>query len=266
MPTAPPPSRDAAIEARVFWLRFQKEIAWALIVLLMAILAWTAFRIYTDKRDSAASGALANAKNAQDYQQVIDRYPKAPAAVSAYLLLAETQRQQKKFVEANTTLQRFISTNPNNEFVPTAYLAMAANLESLGKTDEALAQYQRVATNYPDNYAAPLALISQVNILKAQKRIEDARRICETILIKYRIPSEQPVAGVADNRPASMWAAEAMRQLHLLKPAEPQKSAAGTASPAVPPMLAAPSPATRAEPSVTPSNPIPQKSRGRNPR
>jgi predicted negative regulator of RcsB-dependent stress response len=242
MPTAPPPSRDVAVEASVFWLRFQKEIAGLLVAVLLAIVGWSGYRFYTDRRDSAGAAELAKAKTPEAYQTVIARYPSTPAAGSAYLLLAEAQRQQKKFTDANATLQRFVDANPKHEFVPLAYLAMAANLESRGKTDEALAMYQRVAANYPDNYAAPLAMISQVTILKAQKRIEEARRICETILTKYRMPSEQQAVSVSDNRPQSMWAAEAMRQLRLLKPAATPKPAAATVKPAVPPMLAAPSP------------------------
>ena len=39
---------------------------------------------------------------------MIDRYPNSPAAADAYLLLAEAQRSEKKFAEANTTLQAFI--------------------------------------------------------------------------------------------------------------------------------------------------------------
>ena len=59
------------------------------------------------------------------------------------LFLAEDLRKQKKFDEANATLQTFISKNPDHELTPTAQVAIAANLESMGKTDEALATYQQ---------------------------------------------------------------------------------------------------------------------------
>src|SRR4029453_3057919 len=92
-------------------------------------------------------------------------HPNRRAAGDAYLLLAEAQRSEKKFAEANTTLQTFIAKFPENEFASTARMAMAANLESMGKRDEALAAYQQVATTYPNSYNAPLALLSQVFIL-----------------------------------------------------------------------------------------------------
>ncbi|HWY52482.1 MAG TPA: tetratricopeptide repeat protein [Chthoniobacterales bacterium] len=246
MPTASPSSTDAVVEAQVFWLRFQKEIAAALIILILGIVGFAGYRFYTSRRNSTAAELLGNAKNPQDYQEVIARYPGTPAGASAYLLLAEKQRSEKKFSEANATLQAFIEKYPEHDFVSTARLAMAANLESMGKNDEALSIYQEVATKYANTYNGPLALISEVPLLKAKNRIEDARRVCEELLTKYRMPGQQAeVAG--DNRMETVWAGEAMRQLRSLKPPEQPKPAAATSLPVMPsgppgapPMIAAP--------------------------
>src|SRR4029453_219635 len=148
MPTAPPPSRDVALETRFFFERFKKEIMTVVIVALLAVIAFTGYRYYSDRRAAAASASLARAKTSQEYQQVIDRYPNSAAAADAYLLLAEALRSEKKFAEANTTLQAFVAKFPQHEFVSTPRMAMAANLESMGKSDEALAAYQQVATTY----------------------------------------------------------------------------------------------------------------------
>ena len=233
------PSTEAAIEAQVFWLRFQKEIAATLIILILAIAGFTGYRFYTHRRNSTAAELLGEAKNPQDYQEVITRYPGTPAGASAYLLLAERQRNEKKFAEANATLQMFVDKNPEHDFVPTARLAMAANLESMGKDDEALSIYQQVASKYPNTYNGPLALISQVPLLKAKNRIEDARRICEEILTKYRMPGGQQTEGTHDTRMETVWAGEAMRQLRSLKPPEQPKPAPPAANTA-PAMIAAP--------------------------
>jgi predicted negative regulator of RcsB-dependent stress response len=265
MPTDQP-STDAAVEAQVFWLRFQREIATALIILILGIVGYTGYRFYTHRRNSTAAELLGKAKNPQDCQLVIARYPGTPAGASAYLLLAETQRSEKKFAEANATLQAFIDKNPEHDFVPTAQLAIAANLESMGKNDEALSIYQQVANKYPNTYHAPLALISQVPLLKAKNRTEDARRVCEEILTKYRMPGQQ-VEGTRDDRMETVWAGEAMRQLRSLKPLEQPKPApaAATSLPARPPGAGAPPPMIAA-PSAPPANgpvsagaPTPQK-------
>ena len=224
MPTVPPPSRDAALETRVFWERFKVEIAAVLLIALLAIVGFGVYRFYSDRRNSAASALLGSARSTEDYQQVIARYPDTPAGADAYLLLAQAQRDEKKFADANATLEVFIAKNPDHEFVATARMAMAANLESLGKTDEALSMYQKIAATYPKNFNAPLALFSQVHILKMKSQLEEARRVCEKILTDYR---------------DSFWAGEASRELRLLKPTGSSKPAARST---IPPFLAAPSP------------------------
>ena len=62
MPTAPPQSRDVALETRVFWERFQQPIIVAFSVVLLAVIAFTGYRFYSDRRAAAASAALAAAK------------------------------------------------------------------------------------------------------------------------------------------------------------------------------------------------------------
>jgi tetratricopeptide (TPR) repeat protein len=233
MPTAPPPSRDVALETRFFWERFKKPIIGAAIVVLLAGIAFTGSRFYSDRRAAAASAALANANTAQEYEKIMARYANTPAAADAYILLAEAQRKERKFAEANKTLETFIAKYPKHELESTAKMAIAGNLDSMGKTVEALAMYQQIASAYPNSYAAPLAMLSQVYILKAKNRNDDARRICETMLTQYR---------------TSFWAGEAMQQLRLLKPittATPPPAAV----PSAPPMLAIPAaPAPQAPP------------------
>ncbi len=223
MPTVPPPSYDAALETRVFWERFKTEIIAALIIVVLAIVGFGAYRFYSDRRAASASALLASAKSADAYQQVIADYPNTPAAADAYLLLAEAQRKEKKFTEANTTLQVFIDKNPNHELVSTAKMAMAANLESMGKNDEALSMYQQIASTYPNSFNAPLALLSQVYLLKSRNQTEEARRVCETILTRHR---------------ESFWAGEAAQELRLLKPSASSEPAPTST---IPPFLAAPS-------------------------
>jgi len=71
MPTATPPSRDAALETRVFRERFKTEIIAVLIIVLLAIVGFAGYRFYSDRRAAAASALLASAKSAEAYQEVI---------------------------------------------------------------------------------------------------------------------------------------------------------------------------------------------------
>lgn len=241
MPTAPPPTKDAAVEARFFWERFKTEIAAVLVLVLLGIVGFGGYKLYSERRESSAAAALAATKTAPDYQQLIQRYGNTRAGADAYLLLADAQRNDRKFEEANATLQAFVDKFPKHELVTTARMAMGANLEAMGKTDEALAMYQKTATGYPNSFNAPLALLSQVHLLRAKNKIDEARLICEKLLTDYR---------------ESIWSSEAARLLRTLKP--PQTAQNPAPAPAAPPLLVQPSPAALAPaPGAPPAPPGP---------
>ena len=135
-------------------------------------------------------------------------------------------------------MQTFLDKFPKHELVGTAHLAMAGNLEALGKKDEALAAYQRLVAGDPKGFIAPIALYSEIHLLKEKKQIDEARRVCETLMTQYR-----------DSR----LAADAAYQLRLLKPENPP-AAPALPTVAPPPPEAAPS-APPAAQSVAPAAP-----------
>ena len=223
------------------------------------MIGYAGYRFYINRRNGTAAEMLGGAKSQQDYEAVIARYPATPSGASAYLLLAQKQRDEKKFAEANATLQKFVENYPEHDLVPTARMAMAANLEAMGKDDEALAIYQQVATKYSNTYDGPLALISQVPLLKAKNRTDEARRVCEEMMTKYRMVGQQQSESVHDNRLETVWVQEAMRQLRSLKPPEQPKQAPPAATNAAPPMIAAPSAAPAGPPKPAGGAPTPKK-------
>ena len=222
-------SSDTAPEREVFWDRYKKEVMAVLVLALLGVAAFGGYRLYTDRQANAAATMLAAAKTGADFQKVITQYPNTSAGGSAYLLLADTQRNEKKFSEANATLQTFLDKFPKHELVGTAHLAMAGNLEALGKKDEALAAYQRLVAGDPKGFIAPIALYSEIHLLKEKKQIDEARRVCETLMTQYR-----------DSR----LAADAAYQLRLLKPENP---------PAAPPLPTVATPPPAAAPSAPPA-------------
>jgi predicted negative regulator of RcsB-dependent stress response len=239
-------STDTAPEREVFWERYKKEVMAVLILALLGVAAYGGYRLYSDRQANAAAETLAGAKTAAEFQKVIADYPRTAAGASAYLLLADAQHNEKKFAEANTTLQTFLDKFPTNELADTARLAMAGNLEALGKNDEALAAYKRVVTGNPTGVAAPLALYSEIHLLKDKKQIDEARRVCETIMTQYR---------------ESRLAPDAAYQLRLLKPETPP-AAPPTQVVAPPPPAAAPSapPAAQSVAPAAPPAPAPKNS------
>ncbi|HVF71830.1 MAG TPA: tetratricopeptide repeat protein [Chthoniobacterales bacterium] len=236
---------DAVLEREVFWERHKTEVMIALVAILLAAAAFGGYRLYSERRASTAGNLLAAAKTSAQFQKVIADYPSTPAGASAYLLLADAQRSEQKYSEANATLETFLRKFPKHELAGTARLGIAGNLEALGQKDEALAAYQKLAASEPKAFAAPVAMYSQIHLLKEKNQIAEARRICETIITQYR---------------ESRFAPEATYLLRTLKlPAQPAVSPSPSgAPPSAPPpsQTAAPSAAAPPAPNApAPSGP-----------
>lgn len=211
-------SQDPALETSLFWDQYKMPIIAIVVVLLLGGLGFAGYEFYAQRQASDAAALLAKAKAPQDFQQVIEKFPGSGPAASASLLLANAQRGEKKYAEANATLHKFIDQFPKHELITTAWMGVAANLESLGKPAEALSTYQRLVTEYPKSFNAPLALMSQVPLLKATGKTEEARRACETVLSQYR---------------DSVYMTEALRELQKLpKASAPAMPAAAGPKPA----------------------------------
>lgn len=223
-------------EREIFWERYKKEVMAVFILALLAVAAFGGYRLYSDRRENAAAAALAGARSQPEFQKVISDYPKTAAGASAYILLSDSLRNEKKFAEANTTLETFLNKFPGHELAGTARLAIAGNLEAMGNNDEALVAYQRLVAADPRGFTAPIALYSQIHLLKEKKQILEARKVCEILMTEYR---------------ESRLAPDAQYQLRLLKlpdaPA-PASSPAASVSAPPPPAAAPPAPKTSASP------------------
>lgn len=235
---------ESTPDREVFWERYKKEVMAVLILALLAVAVFGGYKLYSDRRENSAAAALAGAKTQADFQRVIADYSSTAAGASAYLLLADAQRNEKKFAEANATLQTFLDKFPSHELSGTARMAIAGNLEALGKNDEALTAYQRLVAADPRGFTAPIALYSQIHLFKQKKQIEEARRVCETIMTQYRESRLAPDAGY---------------QLRLLKvPDAPSPTPAPVTS-APPPPAAAPSAPPPAQSVAPAAPPAPKK-------
>lgn len=232
MPTVTTPSSDPLLETQVFWVRFRIQIIAALLAIIVGSAAYGGYVYFRNRREAAAAELLAKAKSPPDFQKVISDYDSAPAAASAYVMLAAEQRNRQQFGEANATLKTFVDKHPKHELVTTAKMAMAGNLESLGKPDEALEMYRRIPADYPNSFTAPLAMIAQVPLLKQKGQIDEARQVCEKVMTQYR---------------ESYAVSEATQYLRSLKP---KANATPPVPVDVPPANAAPAAGTASPPSA----------------
>jgi predicted negative regulator of RcsB-dependent stress response len=222
MPIAKQATTDSALDAQVFWYKYQREIAILLGLAVLGIVGLAGYRLYRDRREATAATLFSSAKTPAAYEAVINQHSDTAAAASAYLLLADAQRKDGKFAEANTTLMKFLEKFPRHQLANTARMAMAANQQAMGKEDEAFATYQQVASANVPGFNAPMALIEQVHILQEKGKAEDARRICETIMMQYR------------DSYAAMEASQLLRTfLKTAKPAPPDVASPKPDAPAI---------------------------------
>ena len=117
MPIAKELRTDPALEAQVFWFKYRREIAVLLVLAIVAVFAIAGYRFYRDRREATAATLFGAAKTPAAYEEVINRYGDTAAAASAYLLLADGQRKQGKYAEANATLVKFLEKFPQHEAI-----------------------------------------------------------------------------------------------------------------------------------------------------
>jgi predicted negative regulator of RcsB-dependent stress response len=229
MPVAKELRTDPALEAQVFWYKYRKEIAILIVVAIVTILGLAGYRLYRDRREATAATLFSAAKTSPAYDEVINRYGDTAAAASAYLLLADAERKEAKYSEANATLLKFLEKFPEHDLASTARMAMAANLEAMSKQDEALATYQQIASANAGSFNAPMALIEEVHILQEKNRIDDARRICETIMTQYR----DSYAAMEASQLLRMFLKSAKAQTPVVLPSKLGSPASATVPPTI---------------------------------
>jgi TolA-binding protein len=169
-----------------FWLLHQKKILALAVLFVVALIGYTLFTINESRTKAAAEAAYAAAKTPDDFRKVAQDYSGQPAAGNAQLQLAALLRDEGKLDEANATLRKFISQNPEHPMLSGAWLALAENAEAAGKQDDALTGYQKVLTTFPGSYAAPLAMLGQGRVQKAKGQNDLAKRTYEQIQAQYQ--------------------------------------------------------------------------------
>jgi predicted negative regulator of RcsB-dependent stress response len=246
MPITKEPTTDPALEAQVFWYKYRREIAILLVLAIVALAGVAGYRLYRDRREATAAILFSAAKTPAAYEELINQHSGTAAAASAYLLLADAQRKDGKYAEANATLVKFLEKFPRHELATTARMAMAANLQAMGKEDEAFATYQQIAPANVPGFNTPMALIEQVHILQEKGKTEDARRICETIMMQYR---DSYAAMEASQLLRTFLKAAKPETPPVIPPPKPGAPATATVPPTMKVLPAAP-PAPNSAPSV----------------
>jgi len=133
----------------------------------------------------ASEDLLASATSDAGWNEVMTKYPHTPAAADAMLLLAASLREQGKYEESDEICSRFAEGYPTSMLSISGMLGRAANARVSNHPDKALSYYQEAAAESPSSYGAPFALYSQARLLIRLGKMEDAKRVVQTLLTQY---------------------------------------------------------------------------------
>jgi predicted negative regulator of RcsB-dependent stress response len=218
----------------------QKKLIIAAILLAFGVIAYVIYSGIAEGEAQDAGAAMLSAEKAEEYQEVINKWPTSNAAASALPLLADIQGQNAPD-DAIQTLKDFLANNATHPVAATAKVSLALRLLEKGDTDEATTLLTEVTESDTDTYIAPLACISLGDIAKAAGNKEKAKTWYEKA--KGDSPDQ-----------SNTYSDAAVARLALVNAEPPQKiqPAPPAPAPVVPPVTPAPPVVT---PPVTPPAP-----------
>jgi TolA-binding protein len=185
-----PPADDrvydvGSFEAELFWQknRFIILVGGAMLLVTVAAVAVWLFSAHSARRAAESLFAVANDPDA--WRKVIAKYPDSMPAADAYLLLADSLREQGKLEESSAQYEKFLTVFAKHPLVGGARLGLAENLAVAGKTDDALAALREAKQKNSGSYAAPFAALLEGRMLIRMGKFEEARKVFSNVVSTY---------------------------------------------------------------------------------
>lgn len=191
VPVSHNPLKDHALEAKEVpeVLDFLRDNGTAMLIGLslavVAFLGWSVYRTYRSSQERTASNLLFNSRAAEQFQQVIDQYPKTSAAPLAHLTLASIYYDESQFEMAQHVFAQFLQKFPGHEMVAAAQLGNVQCQEALNQLEEAADGYARFAQEHPGHYLAPNAIFGRARCLEQLGRLDEAKAAYEDFIVAH---------------------------------------------------------------------------------
>lgn len=188
-PVSQNPLTDPALERAEVpeVLDFLKENGMSILIgvglAVVVFVGFSAFRNFKKSQETAASSLLFNSQGAEQFQQVVDQYPKTAVAPLAQLTLASEYFDQGQFEMAQAAFATFVQKYPEHNLKPAADLGQVQCLEALGRLDEALDGYNRFIEANKGRYLEAVALFGKGRCLELLERLDEARAVYEDLLL-----------------------------------------------------------------------------------
>jgi predicted negative regulator of RcsB-dependent stress response len=188
-PTSSNPLLDPALERAEVpeVLDFLKENGMSILIgvglAVVVFVGISAFRNFKKTQEATASSMLFQSQSAEQFQQLVDAYPKTAAAPLAQLSLASGYFDQGQFEMAQNAFATFAQTYPTHSFALAAELGQIQSLEALGRLEEALDGYTKFAEAHKGRYLESAAVFGRGRCLELLGRLTEARAVYEDFML-----------------------------------------------------------------------------------
>lgn len=171
---------------------------------VIIFLGFSVYRNYRKSQEVTAQSMLFNSRAAEQFQEVMDKYPKTSAAPLAHLALAGQYFDEGQYELAQHVFGQYLQKYPKHSLRADATLGNVQCLESMGQFDEALEGYQRFLAEHTNHYRVALAEFGKARCLEQLGRLEEARAVYEDFLV---------------NHPDDRWSARAETSIQFVQQA-----------------------------------------------
>ncbi|MCZ7592035.1 MAG: tetratricopeptide repeat protein [Kiritimatiellae bacterium] len=145
-------------------------------------LGWSVYRNQQISGREQASAQIFSAQTAEQVQQVVNEFPKTPAASLGQIMLAGQAFDQGQYEVAHNLFAQFIEQHPQHELRDNAAFAIIQCTEASGQYEEALSDYEEFIAEHPDHYLASSALFGKARCLELLNRFEDAKTVYQSVV------------------------------------------------------------------------------------
>lgn len=199
-----------------------------------------------------AGEMVAAAKSPEDCDIIVQKFPGSTAAGNALLIKADLLWQQNKKDSALGALREFTSKFEKHPMFLSGLIGLASKLESMGNKAEAKSIYERFLGEFARSEFAPLAEIRLADMLWADGKEEDARKILDSLPSKY---PGTPFFEQSEMR--KDWIAAALPTKEVDAPPPPKKPEKPAEPPAAAPGISPTLPASGASIKLDGKPPVP---------
>ncbi|HSI62133.1 MAG TPA: tetratricopeptide repeat protein, partial [Candidatus Saccharimonadia bacterium] len=178
-PSVPPqaPVTAAPSAAEQFLEKNFKKIAIGFGLLVVVVVALGLARHFRHQTELEASERFTAAKNVEDCDLIINKYPGTQSAGNALLLKADFLWGENKKESSVKTLQEFLKSESDHPLAPQATLALGSKQVAMGEKDSGRKTLEEVVQKFPKTDVAAAAQLQIGDLLWADGKIDEARKI-----------------------------------------------------------------------------------------